>query len=75
MSSEETTYRLKVGQVVPEFELDTYDPKEMFFGKASLEKQKKMENGPFFFSTRRISPLFEPLNLPLWQSVLNNSTK
>ena len=41
MSSEETTCGLKVGQIAPDFELDTYDPKEMFFGKASLEKLKK----------------------------------
>lgn len=41
MSSEETTYGLKVGQVAPDFELDSYDPNEMFFGKVSLENQKK----------------------------------
>ena len=41
MGSEETIYGLKVGQVALDFELDTYDPNEMFFGKASLESQKK----------------------------------
>ncbi len=41
MSVEETTYGLKVGQVAPNFELDTYDPTEHFFGKVSLEKLKK----------------------------------
>ena len=41
MSAEETTYGLKVGQVAPDFELDTYDPKELYFGKVSLEQLKK----------------------------------
>jgi NADH-dependent peroxiredoxin subunit C len=41
MSTEETTYGLKVGKDAPEFELNTYDPNEMFFGKISLEQIKK----------------------------------
>lgn len=32
---------LKVGQEVPEFELDTFDPTEGYFGKISLAEQKK----------------------------------
>ena len=41
MSVEEATNRLKVGQEAPEFELDTYDPTELYFGKISLAEQKK----------------------------------
>ena len=41
MSTEETTHVLKVGQSSPAFELNTYDPNEMFFGKISLEQIKK----------------------------------
>lgn len=41
MSSEEICCGLKVGQVVPDFETDTYDPKEHFFGKVSLEQLQK----------------------------------
>ena len=41
MSQEEVCCGLKVGQGVPDFEMDTYDPKEMFFGKISLEQLKK----------------------------------
>jgi peroxiredoxin (alkyl hydroperoxide reductase subunit C) len=32
---------LKVGQSVPDFELDTFDPKGRCFGKISLEKLKQ----------------------------------
>ena len=32
---------LKVGQTVPDFEMDTFDPKDCGFGKFSLEAQKK----------------------------------
>lgn len=41
MSLGETSGGLKVGGSVPDFEMDTYDPKEMFFGKVSLEQLKK----------------------------------
>ena len=41
MSFEETTYGLKVGQEAPDFELDTYDPTELYFGEISLAQQKK----------------------------------
>ncbi len=41
MSLEEVSGGLKVGQSVPNFEMDTYDPTEVFFGKASLEQLKK----------------------------------
>ena len=41
MSEEEATNGLKVGQVAPDFELDTYDPTEHYFGKISLDQQKK----------------------------------
>ena len=41
MSTEETIYELKVGQNAPDFELNTYDPNEMFFAKISLEQIKK----------------------------------
>lgn len=72
MSSEETTYGLKVGQVAPDFELDSYDPNEMFFGKVSFENQKKDGKWTILFFYRRISPLFERLNLLLWQSGMSN---
>jgi peroxiredoxin (alkyl hydroperoxide reductase subunit C) len=41
MSIEELGNGLNLGQSVPDFEMDTYDPKEMFFGKISLEQLKK----------------------------------
>jgi peroxiredoxin (alkyl hydroperoxide reductase subunit C) len=41
MNSESVCCGLKVGQSVPAFEMDTYDPTEMFFGKVSLEQLKK----------------------------------
>ena len=41
MTVEEVSTGIKIGQNVPDFEMDTYDPKEMFFGKVSLEKLKK----------------------------------
>ena len=41
MRTEETIYELKVGQNAPDFELNTYDPNEMFFGKISLKEIKK----------------------------------
>jgi len=41
MSIEEATYALKVGQSAPDFELNTYDPNEIFFGKISLQQIKK----------------------------------
>ena len=40
MTDGELGSALKVGQSAPDFEMDTYDPNEMFFGKASLEKLK-----------------------------------
>ena len=40
MAQEEICCGLKVGQNVPDFEMDTYDPEELFFGKISLEKLK-----------------------------------
>ena len=41
MAEEEARSELKVGQAVPDFEMDTYDPTEFFFGKFSLEKARK----------------------------------
>ncbi len=32
---------LKVGDTVPDFELDTYDPNELYFGKVSLQQLKQ----------------------------------
>ena len=45
------TTPLKLGQVVPNFELDTYDPKTGDFGKFSLAKQleKKRRTILFFY--------------------------
>ena len=41
MAAEEISGRLKIGQSVPDFEMDTYDPTEFFFGKVSLSKLKE----------------------------------
>jgi peroxiredoxin (alkyl hydroperoxide reductase subunit C) len=41
MSLEEVSGGLKVGQSAPDFEMDTYDSTEVFFGKISLEQLKK----------------------------------
>ena len=41
MNSEQICCGLEVGQSVPDFEMDTYDPIEVFFGKISLEQLKK----------------------------------
>ena len=41
MSAEEVANGLQLGQSVPDFELYTYDPNEMFFGKIFLEQIKK----------------------------------
>ena len=40
MTHEEICCGLKVGQSVPDFEMDTYDPEELFFGKISFDKLK-----------------------------------
>ncbi len=41
MFNEEVCCSLGVGQQVPDFELDTYDPGKGNFGKVSLKKLKK----------------------------------
>lgn len=41
MGSEEIRNGIQVGGAVPDFEMDTYDPNEMFFGKLSLDQLKK----------------------------------
>lgn len=41
MTTENSCCSLKVGQQVPEFEMDTYDPGEYTFGKISLKQLKK----------------------------------
>jgi NADH-dependent peroxiredoxin subunit C len=41
MAFENACCGLKVGQEVPDFELDTFDPTEGYFGKVSLEQLKK----------------------------------
>ncbi len=41
MGAEEICCGLKVGQKVPDFEMDIYDPKKGDFGKISLKKLKK----------------------------------
>ena len=41
MSTEDVSNGLKLGQSVPDFEMDTFDPNEMFFGKVSLGQLKK----------------------------------
>ena len=40
MNPEEICCGLMVGQEVPDFEMDTYDPEELYFGKISLDKLK-----------------------------------
>ncbi len=41
MTTEQQFTGLKVGQTVPDFEMDTYDPAEYYFGKISFEQLKK----------------------------------
>ena len=41
MTTEQQFTGLKVGQAVPDFEMDTYDPAEYYFGKISFDKLKK----------------------------------
>ena len=41
MSQAEVSSGLMLGQSAPDFEMDTYDPNEMFFGKVSLEQLRK----------------------------------
>jgi peroxiredoxin (alkyl hydroperoxide reductase subunit C) len=41
MTVDEVSAGIKIGQDVPDFELDTYDPVELFFGKISLKKIKE----------------------------------
>ena len=36
-----TEVALKVGASAPDFELDTYDPNELYFGKISLQQLKQ----------------------------------
>ncbi len=43
------TTPLKLGQVVPNFELDTYDPKLGDFGKFSLAKQLEKKRWTILF--------------------------
>jgi len=40
MKLEDVCCGLKTGQSVPDFEMDTYDPTELFFGKITLEQLK-----------------------------------
>jgi hypothetical protein len=49
MAGEELSSGLKVGQRVPDLEMDSYDPNEMFFGKVSLEKLKAEGKWTVFF--------------------------
>lgn len=41
MTVDEVSTGIKIGQNVPDFEMDTYDPVELFFGKISLKKIKE----------------------------------
>jgi len=41
MSQEGLSSGLMVGHAAPDFEMETYDPIEMFFGKVSLDQLKK----------------------------------
>ena len=49
MVAEETASGLKIGQSVPDFEMDTYDPTEFYFGKVSLSKLKEEEKWTILF--------------------------
>ena len=41
MTVDEMGNGIKIGHSVPDFEMDTYDPVELFFGKISLKKIKE----------------------------------
>lgn len=45
----EATGGLRVGQSVPDFELDTYEPAKGDFGKFSLAEQKKNKRWTILF--------------------------
>ncbi len=49
MTREDSRCSLKVGQQVPDFEMDTYDPTEYTFGKISLNQLKKDGRWPILF--------------------------
>ena len=45
----DVTQSLRVGQIVPDFELDTYEPAKEDFGKFSLAEQKKNKRWTILF--------------------------
>ena len=45
----DVTQSLRVGQLVPDFELDTYEPSKEDFGKFSLAEQKKNKRWTILF--------------------------
>ncbi len=47
--SEEICCGLRVGQEVPDFEMDTYEPAKGKFGKFSMKKQKKNKKWTVLF--------------------------
>jgi alkyl hydroperoxide reductase subunit AhpC len=49
VTTEEFAKGVKVGQMAPEFEMDTYDPTEHYFGKVSLRKLKEQGRWTILF--------------------------
>ena len=63
----ETCRGLRVGQAVPDFKIETFEPTENFFGERSLEILKKEGKWTILFSTLLILRLSEQRNLLIWQ--------
>jgi hypothetical protein len=58
-----------VGQVVPDFEMDVFNPKSHAFEKVSLADLKKTRNGRSSCSIRRTTPSFAPPSWPTWREI------
>lgn len=59
---------IRVGEVVPDFKIDTFEPAKGDFGEVSLGALKAAGKWTVLFFIQRISPLSERPNLLLWQS-------
>ncbi len=49
MTTTDTISPLRIGQTVPDFTLETYDPAAQDFGQFSLEAQRKAEKWTILF--------------------------
>jgi len=65
---------IQVGQPVPDFKLETFEPTKGDFGEISLEALKK-KNGQYCSSIPPRSHLSEQPSSPLWQSGTTGSKR